>query len=180
MGRGAKGAGMAAMLLAVACAPGTPAGTGGSAGSAEFGQAPLRIVSLNPCADAILAEIAPEPLVAISHYSHDPASTSMDLALARRFVAISGTAEEVAALAPDLVVAGTFLPPATEQALVRMGFRVVKTGSIASVDDAKAQVRQLATLTGRGPAGEAMVAGIDRALAAAAPPADAEPVPAMI
>lgn len=177
MRMGARGAGMAAMLLASACAPGAPAGTGDSGGGAQDG---LRIVSLNPCVDAILAEIAPEQLVAVSHYSHDPASTSMDLALARRFVATSGTAEEVAALAPDLVVAGTFLPPATEQALVRMGFRVVKTGSIASVDDARAQVRDLAALTGRGHAGKAMVARIDRALAAAAPPAEVRPVPAMI
>lgn len=173
---GAKVAGMAAMLLACACAPGAGCGSGGGGCVAE----PLRIVSLNPCADAILAEIAPDRLVAVSHYSQDPASTSMDLALAHRFAGTSGSAEEVAALAPDLVIAGTFLPPATEQALVRMGFRVVKTGSIASVDDARAQVRDLAALTGREAAGEAMVAQIDRALAAATPPAGAAPIPAMI
>ena len=44
------------------------------------------IVSLNPCADAILAEVAdPAQLLAISHYSHDPRATSMPLAQARRF-----------------------------------------------------------------------------------------------
>ncbi len=144
MRTGAKGAGMAALLLAAACAPGAPSG-GGRGGVSEGGaQATLRIVSLNPCVDAILAEIAPDQLVAVSHYSHDPASTSLDLALARRFAATSGTAEEVAALAPDLVVAGTFLPPATEQALVGMGFRVIKVGSIASIAEAQAQVRDLA------------------------------------
>ena len=42
------------------------------------------IVSLNPCADAILAEVtAPEHLLAISHYSQDPAATSMLLERAR-------------------------------------------------------------------------------------------------
>ena len=35
------------------------------------------IVSLNPCTDAILAEVAdPAQLLAISHYSHDPRATS--------------------------------------------------------------------------------------------------------
>ena len=38
------------------------------------------IVSLNPCTDAILAEVAdPAQLLAISHYSHDPRATSMPL-----------------------------------------------------------------------------------------------------
>ncbi|AKM11581.1 hypothetical protein AB433_05935 [Croceicoccus naphthovorans] len=140
------------------------------------------IVSLNPCADAILAEVAPERLMAVSHYSHDPDSASMDVALARRFPATSGAAEEIAALAPDVVVAGTFLPPATEQALRRMGLRVVKIGSIASVEDARAQVRELAALAGRQDAGEALVARIDAALADAAPdPSGPEkPVPALI
>ncbi len=184
MRTGAKGVGMAAMLLAAACAPGHPpadalddgGGSSGIAGDAE----PRRVVSLNPCADAILAEIAPEQLVAVSQYSRDPASTSMDLSLARRFAVTSGSAEEVAALAPGVVVAGTFLPPATEQALIRMGFRVVKIGSITSVDDARAQVRELAALTGHAERGEAMVDDIDRALALAAAPAGSAPVPAMI
>ena len=60
------------------------------------------IVSLNPCADAILAEVtAPGQLLAISHYSHDPEATSMDLATARSFDVTGGTVEEVMALDPD-------------------------------------------------------------------------------
>ena len=137
-------------------------------------QAP-RIVSLNPCADAILAEIAPDHLLALSHYSHDPRSSSMDLAAARRFRAVSGSAEEIAALRPDLVVASQFLPPATEQALAGMGLEVVKVRSIASLDDAREQVRDLAALSGASARGEAMVAKIDAAVAAAAPPDAARP-----
>lgn len=151
-------------LLLGACAPAPPREADGP----RIVSLNPKIVSLNPCADAILAEIAPRHLLAVSHYSHDPASASMDVALARRFPAISGSAEEVAALAPDVVIAGTFLPPATEQALRRMGLRVVKTGSIASVADARAQVRDLAALAEAHDAGEAMVARIDAALADAA------------
>ncbi|RVQ69736.1 iron ABC transporter substrate-binding protein [Croceicoccus ponticola] len=164
-------------MLVSACAP-APAKQQ-SDGFADEVKAPL-IVSLNPCADAILAGISPSHLIAVSHYSHDPRSSSMDVATARLFPAISDSAEEIAAFAPDVVVAGTFLPPATEQALARMGFRVVKTGSIASVDDARAQVRALAALTRQEAAGEAMIARMDRALATAAPLPGDTVVPAMI
>jgi len=168
MGRGQA---LAAALLLSACAP-------ASGGTVPNGD--LRIVSLNPCADAILAEVAPDALVAISHYSHDPAGSSMDMEVARRFASTSGSAEEVAALSPDLVVAGTFLPPATEIALERMGLRVVQIGSIRSVDDARSQVRELAVLAGRQEAGEAMVARIDASLTAAAPPPGQEPLSALV
>jgi len=165
-------AALAALLLLAACAP----------SQSETVQTPeaTRIVSLNPCVDAILAEVAPERLVAVSHYSRDAQSSSMELALARSFPATSGSAEEVAALAPDLVVAGAFLPPATERALTEMGIRLVKTDSIASIADARAQVRELAGLAGRVAAGEELVARIDRAIANAAPPKEEKPAAALI
>ena len=79
------------------------------------------MVSLNPCTDAVLAQVAdPGQLLAISHYSLDPRATSMELAAARRFAATGGTVEEVLALEPDIVVTGSFLPPATVQAATRL------------------------------------------------------------
>lgn len=138
------------------------------------------IVSLNPCTDAILAEIAPGRLAAISHYSHDPAGSSMPPELAARFPAVSGNAEEVAALRPDLVVASVFLPPATEQAFARMGLRVVKTGTIATAADSIAQIRELAALAGEVEAGERLVARIEDSLRAARPAEGARPLPALV
>jgi iron complex transport system substrate-binding protein len=123
------------------------------------------IVSLNPCADAILAEVAePAQLLAISHYSHDPRSTSMDLAEARRFRATGGTVEEVLALGPDLVVAGGFLPPATRAAFERLGIRVETFGVPGSVAGSEAQVRRLAALAGQEERGEMLIARIDEVL----------------
>ena len=56
------------------------------------------IVSLNPCSDAILAEVADrEQILAISHFSQDPSSSSMELDDARSYPAVSGSAEEVLA-----------------------------------------------------------------------------------
>jgi iron complex transport system substrate-binding protein len=124
------------------------------------------IVSLNPCTDAILAEVAdPEQLLAISHYSLDPRSTSMNLATARRYAVTGGTVEEVLALEPDVVVAGSFLPPATRLAFERLGIRVEAVGMATTVADSEAQVRQLARLAGHAERGERLVGRIAAALA---------------
>lgn len=128
------------------------------------------IVSLNPCTDAVLAEVAaPRQLLAISHYSKDPRATSMDPAQARRFAATGGTVEEVLALDPDVVVAGSFLAPATRAALEDLGMRVVTFDAVATVEESEAQVRELAALAGNEAAGDALVSGIETALEAAAP-----------
>lgn len=129
------------------------------------------IVSLNPCTDAILAEVAdPAQILAISHYSHQPRATSMDLVAARRFRATGGTAEEVAALGPDVVVGSSFMPPATRAALARMGMRVETMGIAATVDDSVAQVRTLARIAGHPARGEALVARIEASLTPPAGP----------
>ena len=124
------------------------------------------IVSLNPCSDAILAEVAdPDQLLAISHYSHDPRASSMAPSEARRFRATGGTVEEVLALEPDVVVADPFMAPAARAAFGRLGVRVETVGIATSVSDSRAQVRRLAALTGRSARGERLVREIDAALA---------------
>lgn len=138
------------------------------------------LVSLNPCTDAILAEVAdPQQLLAISSYSHDPAASSMDLAKARRFRAVGGAVEEVLALKPDVVVGGSFISPPTRSALTRLGFRLELVGIAATVEESKAQVRTLAALAGHPDRGEALIARIDTALARAAPP-PGPPVSALV
>lgn len=128
------------------------------------------IVSLNPCSDAILAEVAdPGQIRALSAYSRDPASSSMDVAVARRFAATSGTVEEIAALRPAVVVASTFTPPATRAALARLGIRLIELPIAGSVDQSLAQVHQLAALAGHPARGAALAGRIEAALAATRP-----------
>lgn len=139
------------------------------------------IVSLNPCSDAVLAEIAgPEQLLGISSYSHSISSSSMDLTLARRFASVSGSVEEIAALSPDVVVAGTMLSPATVSALDRLDIRLVQLPIASDVPTSVAQVRELAALAGQTQRGEAMVARIEAALAKVAPAGEAAPVEAIV
>jgi iron complex transport system substrate-binding protein len=139
------------------------------------------IVSLNPCSDAILAQVTrPGQLLAVSHYSHDPASSSMGVAAARRFPAVSGSVEEIARIAPDVVVADSFLAPATAQALRDIGVRVVTIGSVESIAASEAQVRELASMARDRDAGERLVGRIEQALSRNAPPSGSRPLSAIV
>lgn len=139
------------------------------------------IVSLNPCADAILAEVAdPGQLLALSHYSADPRSSSLAPGQSGTWPTTRGTVEDVIALHPDLVIDGSFTGPATSAAYARLGQRVETVGTVSTVEEARAQVRRLALLAGHPERGEALVAQIDAALAAAAPPPGAPPVSAVM
>lgn len=141
-------------------------------GSPQPTRGPLpypKIVSLNPCADAILAEVTAQgQLLAVSHYSHDPAATSMDLVTARSFPATGGSVEEVLALDPDVVVGSTFMAPATVKAFEQLGVRVETLGIASSVAESAAQVRKLANLAGQPGKGQALIDRMDAALAATA------------
>lgn len=137
----------------------------GAAALASCGAAPQAthdidaptFVSLNPCLDAILVEVAdPEQILALSHYSRDPQASSMDVAEAERFAITGGTAEEVIALQPDMVLASSFIAPATKAALERSGLRVETFGSPGSVAESLTQIRTVAALTGQREAGEAL------------------------
>lgn len=169
------GGGLAALVaLSLSGCHQTPAPAAGAPGRPS-------IVSLNPCSDAILAEVAaPGQLRAVSHYSHDPASSSMGVAAARRYPAVSGSVEEIASLSPDLVVADVFAPAPTVQALKDLGIQVVTIGSVGGVASSEAQVRQLAAVAGNVEAGERLVGRIEAALRSAAPPPGARAISALV
>ena len=144
------------LALLAACAP-QPARTGG-------------IVSTNPCADAMLVELAPwDRIAAISHYSKNPDTSSIPAEVAKRFDATSGTAEEVIARRPDLVVTSSFTPAATRAAYKRAGLKVVTLDSPTTVAASERQVMQLADALDLHARGIAMVRRIELALARAAP-----------
>ena len=153
----------------------------GLAACAPAASAPLRdprqptIVSLNPCLDAILVEIAgPDQVLALSHYSRDAGSSSIPAATAARYGVTGGTAEEVIARAPDLVLASIYLPRPTRAALERAGLKVATFGSPASLAESAAQVREVARLAGHAAAGEALATRIETpSPAPPGPPVDA-------
>lgn len=127
-----------------------------------------RVVSINPCVDAVLMQVAdPGQIAAISHYSQDERATSIPLEQARRFAATSGTAEEVVALAPDIVIAGSHVAPSTISALHRMNIPLIQIGVPESIDESSAQVRTIAAAIRQPARGEMLVARINDAVRSA-------------
>ena len=125
---------------------------------------PPRLVSINPCVDALLWRVAdPGEIVAISRYSQDPRATSVPLAWARGFRATDGTAEELVALKPDTVLAGSGTDPATVKALRRLGVRLIEFPVPESVGQSIAQARAVAAIAGHAERGAALAGAIERA-----------------
>lgn len=137
---------------------------------AAAGPAPARrVVSLNPCLDALLVAVAdPGQIAALSHYSRDMSSSSVGEA-ALRFPFTYESAEEVIALSPDLVLASRHSALSTRNALARLGIRVMQFPTPNSIAESLAQMRDVAAALGRVREGRAAVARIEAALAAAAP-----------
>lgn len=168
------------LVAAASCLALTACGISSAVPPRDIGQNPT-IVSLNPCSDAILAEVADrDQILAISHYSKDPRSSSMEEGKARSFPATRGTVEEVVALQPDVVIGNSFADPVTQQAYARLGLRLERFGVAHDLDENYAQIRRLAGIAGHKARGEALIARIEAELAHAAPPADAPGLSAVL
>lgn len=142
---------LAALLVGLAGLPATPA------------RAAPRVVSINLCADQLLVPLAdPDQILGLSPYAHDKLHSGV-AAEAKRHPALSGTAEEVLALKPDLVLASSFTSRATRELLRRQEIRLVELDAVRSLDEAKAQLRQVATLLGHPERAESAIARIEAA-----------------
>ena len=131
--------------------------------------APRRIVSLNPCLDAILLDVAdPGQITALSHYSIDPSQFAM-AAQARPYRHISGSAEEVAALRPDLVLVSGMGAMQLMDVLPRLHIASASFAVPRTIAESLAQVRRVAALAGHPDRGEALAARIQAALEQAGP-----------
>lgn len=142
--------------------------------------APRRVVSIGACLDVVLAEVADrEQIAALSHFSRNP-DTSTIADLARTLPYTHESAEEVLALAPDLVIASRRSGLQTRTALKVVGVKVKEFGVPESVEASLKQVRDVARLVGRSARGEMVVARIERTLAEAAPPPGHRPIKALV
>ncbi len=142
-----------ALLLALLAAP---------AAAAE------RVVSLNLCTDQFLVLLAPHRAVALSALARDPA-LSVVAGQAAAMPWVRTDAEAVLDLHPDLVLAGPFGARATLAVLERRGVRVERTAMPQDFPAIRAETRRFAALLGAAPAGEALLAEMDRTLAAVRP-----------
>ncbi len=141
---------------------------------------PMRIVSLNMCADSMVIDlVSHDRIAALSHYARDPQRSTI-ANVASHLPITYETAEEVVALRPDLVLTSRHSAIATRNALKRVGIRFELFDVPQSIDESLAQIRQVAKLLDAEPEGEVMVARIQAALDAARLPANEEPLTAAI
>jgi iron complex transport system substrate-binding protein len=137
------------------------------AGAAQATPAPS-VASTNVCTDQLLMTLANAPQIAgLSPYSRD-ASQSWLAAEAHRFRRLSGNAEDLLMLRPDLVVSGAYDKRATRELLKQQGVHLVTFNVVPdSLDEVKAQIREMAALVGHPERAEPEVARLDQSIARA-------------
>lgn len=129
---------------------------------------PLRVMSLNQCADQIvLALLEPERIASVTWLSRDPLTSRMAGAAAR-VGANYGQAEEVLAANPDLIVTGRYTTGGLKLLLRRLGYAVLEVDTPESFPAIRAVTRELAAALDARDAAEALIAGMDARLDAAA------------
>jgi iron complex transport system substrate-binding protein len=128
---------------------------------------PRRIVSLNMCTDQLLLDLVPEErIVGVSYLGADK-SLSAEARRLAKFKPLQGTAEEVLALQPDLVIAGEYTTSATVDLLRRLGQNVLIVPMAIDFDGMRKSVRQIAEAVGEVERGERVLADFDERLSAA-------------
>lgn len=144
--------------------------TAGAAGTARLAAQPQRIVSLNLCTDQIVLQLVPrERIAALSWLSQRPESAALHQQ-AQGLRTVRGSAEEVLALQPDLVLVGTATTRHTTRLLQSFGVRTLALPGADSFAQVKAQIRTVAAAVGEAARGEAVVAVMEaqaRAIATA-------------
>ncbi|OYX16706.1 MAG: iron ABC transporter [Sphingomonadales bacterium 32-67-7] len=164
----------AAALLAVALgiaaipAPNATAwGAGQGAGLAGgTPPAPRRIVSLNLCADQYLLALADRNQIAGLTHNADKPEMSAAADAARGLRILDQSAEEILALDPDLVIGKSVSRSPVMRALRHRHYRTLDLPPAQSFADIVAQIRSVAAITGHPARGEALIAGMERDLAA--------------
>lgn len=152
----------------------------GFVGSRAAARALPRVVSLNPCLDAVLVNLADRAqIAALSHYARDPQQSGI-AALARTYPVTHESAEEVIALRPDMVLTAAHSSPATRAALQRLKIRAELFKVPNSWAENQAQIRRMARIVGHPDRGEALIVRIEAAMAQGAPRPGARPVTALV
>lgn len=136
-----------------------------SAGAAEA--RPLRVMTLDQCADQYALALAPDADLALSPRADDPDAFLRDAARGHRMV--RPTLEAAIAFRPDVVVRYWGGEPRLLARLQADGVRVVTINDATDFNGVRADVRTVAQGLGRPARGEALITLMDARLAQAAP-----------
>lgn len=128
---------------------------------------PERVVSMNLCADQLALMLgAPGQVVSVSRWAQRPEASNLADAAAA-LPANDGLAEQIFAMAPDLVLTGPFSNAVTRRMLERLGVPVAVVPSANSLAEVSEAIRVAGRAMGREAAAEALAADYEAELAAA-------------
>jgi iron complex transport system substrate-binding protein len=135
-------------------------------GSAASAASLPRLVSMNVCTDQLVLTLAdPEQILGLSRFSRDGwQSKAGDLS---RYPVLSGGAEDVLLIRPDIVVASAFDKRSTRELLKAKGLRLAELTVPRTLDEARQQIREVGDLIGHPDRATAEIARLDAALARA-------------
>lgn len=151
----------AGLLTLVSCAPLADPGPAPTPAPA----APQRVVSLDYCADQFVLKLAdPGQIAAVS--MHADAPFSFLRAEAAGHPKVRTRTEDVIGLNPDLVVRAYGGGPQAGAMLTRAGVKVAQLGFADDLDGIKANITLIAEALGQPARGAALIAEMDRGLAA--------------
>jgi iron complex transport system substrate-binding protein len=122
---------------------------------------------MNVCTDQLLIPLAdPAQILGLSRYSRD-GWQSFAADDARRYPTLSGGAEDVLVLKPDIVVAGLFDKRSTRELLKEKGLHLAEFAVPRNLDEVKAQIREMGEIVGHPDRAAAEIARLDTAIAGA-------------
>jgi iron complex transport system substrate-binding protein len=125
-----------------------------------------RIVSMNICTDQLLLAIAdPAQIMGLSRFSRDARQWAG--AEARQFPLLSGGAEDILMLKPDVVAASDFDKRSTREILKANGQHLVEFPVPRTLADVREQIRQMGDLAGRPQRAAAEILRLDAAISGA-------------
>jgi iron complex transport system substrate-binding protein len=140
---------------------------------------PQRIVSLNLCTDQLLLElVGRERIASVSFLATNPEFSAV-ADKAKGLPVNRGLAEEIVALRPDLVLAHRYAGRQAVGMFQRLGIRVVEIDLPEDIAAVKAQIATVAESVGEAARGQAMIADLDRRLAALPPSSNPRPIAAI-
>ncbi|MCC7412843.1 MAG: ABC transporter substrate-binding protein [Gammaproteobacteria bacterium] len=133
-----------------------------------------RIVSLNLCADSLLLELVEPARIASLTFLSGDATLSPFAARVRRLAAGGlalnhGRVEEILPLGPDLVLVGSEAAGGATALLQKLGYPVLTVASVRRLADFRARFLHLAGVLGEAQRARALLARMDRRLAATVP-----------
>jgi iron complex transport system substrate-binding protein len=120
---------------------------------------------MNVCTDQLLVALAdPEQILGLSRFSRDASWAADNIS---RYPILSGGAEDVLVLRPDIVVASQFDKRSTRELLKENGLHLVELAVPQDLDEAKVQIREMGEIIGHPDRATLEIARLDAAIARA-------------